>query len=60
MNDVIKPKRKKKQNRRSISISGRVYDRLKTYCDGVDSTLSGFVENRVKQFLEEQDRLKTG
>ena len=57
---IVKPKKKRKQTRRSISISKRVYDRLKAHCQSVDNTMSGFVENQIKKFLEAQDRAKAG
>jgi hypothetical protein len=34
----------KKQTRKSISISGPSYDRLKTYCQENDKTMAGVVE----------------
>jgi hypothetical protein len=41
----------KKQTRRSISVSGDLYDRLKAYCDEHQLSLSGVVETQLRQHL---------
>jgi hypothetical protein len=46
----------KKQSRRSISVSGEVYDRLQEYVKANGQTGSGFIENLVRGFFEMPDR----
>lgn len=41
----------KKQTRRSISVSKSTYQRLKTYCETNDISMSQFIEQRVGDFL---------
>lgn len=41
----------KRQTRRSISVSRQTYERLKTYCDTNQISMSQFVERRVGDFL---------
>ena len=40
-----------KQTRRSISISGDCYDRLKAYCERENRSMSGVVEDEIRKFL---------
>ena len=53
----------KKQTRRSISVSRPTYERLKSYCETNQISMSQFVEKRVGDFLgrmgfdEEPDEL---
>lgn len=41
----------KKQTRRSISVSRPTYERLKSYCETNQISMSQFVEKRVGDFL---------
>ena len=41
------PKKKKRQTRRSISLKGLTYQRLKKYCDAEGFTISGFLEDVI-------------
>lgn len=41
----------KKQTRRSISVSGDTYDRLKAHCDEHQLSMSGVVEVQICRFL---------
>lgn len=41
----------KRQTRRSISVSRQTYERLKTYCETNQISMSQFVERRVGDFL---------
>jgi len=41
----------KKQTRRSISVSGNTYERLKAYCETNGVSMSQFIEQRVGDFL---------
>lgn len=53
----------KKQTRRSISVSGDLYDRLKEYCDQHGLSLSGVVETQLRRHLglgEVEPRPKQG
>lgn len=43
----------KVQTRRSISIKGITYQRLKDYCDEHDLSCSGFIEELIAERLEE-------
>lgn len=43
----------KKQTRRSISVSRTTYERLKTFCETNNISMSQFVETRVGDFLGE-------
>jgi hypothetical protein len=43
----------KKQTRRSISVSRTTYERLKTFCETNNISMSQFVEARVGDFLGE-------
>lgn len=40
-----------KQTRRSISVSGDCYDRLKAYCKRENRSMSGVVEDELRKFL---------
>lgn len=46
----------KKQTRRSISVSGDLYDRLRTYCDANGATCSGVVEELLRSHLGMEER----
>ena len=39
------------QRRRSISVRGEVYDRVKKYCDLKGISMSAFVEERILEHL---------
>lgn len=39
------------QKRRSISVRGEVYDRVKKYCEENDISMSAFVEERILEHL---------
>ena len=41
----------KNQSRRSISISGATYSKLKSYCLANDRSMSSVVEELVKEFI---------
>src|SRR5262245_728930 len=41
----------KKQTRRSISVRGVTYDRLREYCAGASISMSDFVEQRIADFF---------
>jgi len=41
----------KKQTRRSISVSRTTYERLKSFCEANNISMSQLVENRVNDFL---------
>jgi hypothetical protein len=43
----------KKQTRRSISVSRTTYEKLKSFCETNNISMSQFVENRVGDFLGE-------
>ena len=43
----------KKQTRRSISVSRTTYERLKSFCESNNISMSQFVETRVGDFLGE-------
>jgi hypothetical protein len=45
-----------KQTRRSISISGESYDRLKAYCEQNNKSMSGVCEVEIRKFLDMQPR----
>jgi hypothetical protein len=44
----------KKQTRRSISVSRATYERLRTYCETNQISMSQFVESRVGDFFGTQ------
>lgn len=46
----------RKQTRRSISVSGTVYDRLRAHVDEHGTTCSGVVEDLLREFFEMPDR----
>jgi len=46
----------RQQTRRSISISGGTYDRLKTYAQTNQRSMSGVVEDLLKSLLGTEDR----
>ena len=41
----------KKQSRRSVSLSRLTYERLRSYCETNDISMSQFVETRIGDFL---------
>jgi hypothetical protein len=41
----------KKQTRRSVSLSQSTYERLKSYCETNELSMSEFVESRIGDFL---------
>ena len=41
----------KKQTRRSVSLSRMTYERLKSFCELNDVSMSEFVETRIGDFL---------
>jgi hypothetical protein len=41
----------KKQTRRSVSLSRTTYERLKSFCELNDVSMSEFVETRIGDFL---------
>lgn len=43
---------KKRQTRRSISVSGLTHQRLKDYCDAHDKSVSGFLEEIIAERLD--------
>ena len=45
-------KKKKRQTRRSISLKGLTYQRLKAYCDAEGLTLSGFLEAAIAEKMD--------
>ena len=53
----------RKQTRRSVSVKGLTYQRLKGYCDRTGQSLSSFVENLVAEAIgapTDEDRQKFG
>ena len=42
----------KRQTRRSISVKGITYQRLKDYCDANDKSVSGFLEEIISERLD--------
>jgi hypothetical protein len=42
----------KRQTRRSISVKGITYQRLKDYCDGTGKSVSGFLEDIIAEKLD--------
>lgn len=48
----LSSKPKRKQHRRSISVSRITYDRLRAYCDANNISMSAFVEARVEEGLK--------
>lgn len=52
-----------KQTRRSISIRGLTYQRIKNYVEANGGTISGFVENTIEENMgppTDEDRQKFG
>ncbi len=41
----------KKQTRRSVSIRGATYEKIRTYCEKHDLSMSEFVEDLIGQFF---------
>lgn len=48
----------KKQTRRSISVSGEIYDRLQEYVKAQGKTGSGVVEDMLRAFFEMPERVQ--
>jgi len=46
----------KKQTRRSISVSGELYEKLQAYCQANGKTGSGVVEDLLRSFLGMEER----
>ncbi len=44
--------RTKKQSRRSISVKGEIYDKVKKYCEDHNISMSAFVEERIIEYLD--------
>lgn len=42
----------KRQTRRSISVKGITYQRLKNYCEGQGLSVSGYLEDIISQRLD--------
>ena len=42
----------KKQTRRSVSIRGSTYDRVRQYCERAGISMSEFVEERIASFFD--------
>lgn len=42
----------KKQTRRSISVRGDIYERVKKFCDARGISMSAFVEERILEYLD--------
>ncbi|MCB9554823.1 MAG: hypothetical protein H6707_01885 [Deltaproteobacteria bacterium] len=42
----------KKQTRRSVSVRGTTYERVRLYCERIGISMSEFVEARVAEFFE--------
>ena len=43
-----------KQTRKSISLKGTTYDQLKAFCERADISMSGFLEDRIAQFFNDE------
>jgi hypothetical protein len=46
----------KKQTRRSVSIRGTTYDRIRSYCELEGISMSEFVEQRIAAFFDGSER----
>ena len=44
--------RTKKQSRRSISVKGEIYEKVKKYCEDHNISMSAFVEERITEYLD--------
>lgn len=42
----------RKQTRRSVSVSGQTYSKLKAYCESTSQSMSGVVEELIKAHLK--------
>ncbi|MBW2732252.1 MAG: hypothetical protein JRH20_07640 [Deltaproteobacteria bacterium] len=47
----------KKQTRRSVSIRGITYDKVRTYCERHDLSMSEFVEDLISQFFDNSGKI---
>jgi hypothetical protein len=45
-----------KQTRRSISVSGDCYDKLKAWCEANGRSMSGICEDEIRKFLDMEPR----
>ncbi|MEM6295654.1 MAG: hypothetical protein AAGA54_30555 [Myxococcota bacterium] len=45
----------KRQTRRSISVKGITYQRLKNYCENQNVSVSGYLESIIAERLDEQN-----
>ncbi len=50
----------KKQTRRSISVRGDIYERVKKFCDARGISMSAFVEERILEYLDAGKSKKKG
>ncbi len=44
----------KRTTRRTVSLNGLVYQRLKKHCDSIDAPVSRLVQTLVEEYLNEQ------
>lgn len=47
----------KKQTRRSVSIRGTTYDKVRTYCERHGLSMSEFVEDLISQFFDNSGKI---
>ena len=47
----------KKQTRRSVSIRGNTYDRVRSYCEKRGQSMSEFVEDLIGQFFDNDGKV---
>ena len=47
----------KKQTRRSVSIRGITYDKVRTYCERHNLSMSEFVEDLISQFFDNSGKI---
>lgn len=47
----------KKQSRRSVSLNRQTYERLRTYCETNNLSMSEFVETRIGDYLGRSRRV---
>lgn len=50
---MFPPRKKKRQTRRSISLKGLTYQRLKAFCDANGHSVSGFLEQVIGEKMDE-------
>ncbi len=46
----------RKQTRRSVSVRGETYERLKSWCETNECSMSGVLEDMLSQFFRGHDR----